>query len=77
MSEIPTPDDFSGHQRTGLFRSRDDRIILGVCGGLAKHYNMDSTLVRALMFLFTLTVIGLLGYIIIGLVIPEEPQLNY
>jgi phage shock protein PspC (stress-responsive transcriptional regulator) len=34
---------------------------------------MDPTLVRALMFLFTLTVIGLLGYIIVGLIVPEEP----
>ena len=73
MAEIPTPDDYPEAPRGGLYRSRDDRIILGVCGGLAKHYNMDPTLVRVLMFLFTLTVIGILGYIIIGLVIPEEP----
>ncbi len=73
MAEIPTPDDFSTPKSGGLYRSRDDRIILGVCGGIAKHYNMDPTLVRVLMFLFTLTVIGILGYIIIGLVIPEEP----
>ncbi|MFW9975799.1 MAG: PspC domain-containing protein [Candidatus Thorarchaeota archaeon] len=73
MAEIPTPNDFSAPRSGGLYRSRDDRIILGVCGGIAKHYNMDPTLVRVLMFLFTLTVIGILGYIIIGLVIPEEP----
>ncbi len=77
MAEIPTPDDFPNdipRQRgSGLYRSRDDRIILGLCGGLAKHYNMDPTLVRVLMFLFTLTVIGILGYIIVGLIIPEEP----
>ena len=77
MSEIPTPDDFPGdiprQGGPGLYRSRDDRIILGLCGGLAKHYNMDPTLVRVLMFLFTLTVIGILGYILVGLIIPEEP----
>ena len=73
MSEIPTPDDFQARPSGGLYRSRDDRIILGVCGGLAKYYNMDPTLVRVLMFLFTLTVIGILGYIIVGLIIPEEP----
>ncbi|MFW9835249.1 MAG: PspC domain-containing protein [Candidatus Thorarchaeota archaeon] len=77
MSEIPTPDDFSRDYQSrpsdGLYRSRDDRMILGVCGGIAKYYNVDSTMVRILMFLFTLTVIGILGYIIIGLVIPEEP----
>jgi phage shock protein C len=81
MSEIPTPDgfggDFSNPQNGGLYRSRDDRIIMGVCGGIAKHYNMDPTLVRVLMFLVTLTVIGILGYIIMGLVIPEEPYPTY
>ena len=81
MSEIPTPDgfggDFSSSQNRGLYRSRDDRIIMGVCGGIAKHYNMDPTLVRVLMFLVTLTVIGILGYIIMGLVIPEEPYPTY
>lgn len=73
MAEIPTPDNYPGQRRQGLYRSRNDRIILGVCGGIAEHYNMDPTLVRVLMFLFTLTVIGILGYIIIGLVIPEGP----
>ena len=77
MAEIPTPDGFGGDfhrpKSGGLYRSRDDRIIMGVCGGIAKHYNMDPTLVRVLMFLVTLTVIGILGYIIMGLVIPEEP----
>ena len=72
MAEIPAP-DYHGETRSGLYRSRTDRLILGVCGGIARHYNMDSTLVRVLMFLFTLTVIGLLGYIVIGLIIPEEP----
>jgi len=72
MSEIPTLDDFPGQRSEGLYRSRDDRIIMGVCGGIAKHYNMDPTLVRVLMFLVTLTIIGILGYIILGLVIPEE-----
>jgi phage shock protein C len=71
MAEIPTPNHRG--PSGGLYRSRTDRMILGVCGGIAKHYNMDPTLVRVLMFLFTLTVIGLLGYIVIGLIIPEEP----
>jgi phage shock protein C len=77
MSEIPTPDDFPegvpGPRGPGLYRSRNDRIIMGVCGGIAKHYNMDVTLVRVLMFIVALTVLGILGYIIMGLIIPEEP----
>jgi phage shock protein C len=66
--------DNSGYSRRsgGLHRSRSDRWIFGLCGGIAEYYDMDSTLVRILMFLFTLTVIGLLGYIIIALIVPEE-----
>ncbi len=73
MSEIPTPDDFPTRRSGGLYRSNDDRIIMGVCGGIAKHYDMDPTLVRILMFIVALTVLGILGYIIMGLVIPEDP----
>ncbi len=70
MSEIPTP-DYSGGSK-GLHRSRNNRMIMGVCGGIAEHYNIDSTFVRIVMVLFGLAVIGILGYIVMGLIIPEE-----
>jgi phage shock protein C len=75
MSEIPTPDDHDhpGQRSEGLYRSRRDRILLGVCGGIAEYYDMDPVLVRILMFLVTLTVIGILGYIILGIIIPDDP----
>ena len=70
MAEI----DGSGYSRRsdGLRRSRKNRWIFGLCGGIAEYYDMDSALVRLLMFLFTLTVIGILGYIIVALIVPEE-----
>lgn len=70
MSEIPTP-DYSGGSK-GLHRSRNNRMIMGVCGGIAEHYNIDSTIVRIVMVLLGLSVIGILGYIVMGLIIPEE-----
>ena len=57
-----------------LYRSRTDKKICGVCGGLAKYFGMDTTIARlvcALLVLFT--GVGLLGYIVAALVIPEEP----
>ena len=58
-----------------LYRSRTDKKICGVCGGLAKYLNMDATIVRVLMVLLTLFVGGgLLAYIICALIIPEEPE---
>ena len=70
MAEIPTPGYTGGLK--GLHRSRNNRILLGVCGGVAEYYNIDSTIVRIVMFLFALSIIGLLGYFVAGLIIPEE-----
>ena len=70
MSEIPTPDYSGGSKR--LHRSRNDRMIMGVCGGIAEYFNINSTIVRILMFLLAFSMVGLLAYIVIGLILPEE-----
>ena len=59
-----------------LYRSRADRRIGGVCGGLANYFNIDATLVR-LLFLLGLLFVGgtFFAYIILMIVIPEEPVL--
>ncbi len=63
---------------TGLniFRSRTDRMIAGVCGGLANYFKIDSSIVRLLWVLATLASVGLgvLVYIILIFVFPEEPE---
>jgi phage shock protein C len=57
-----------------LYRSRDERMIAGICGGLGRYFDLDPTLVRALFILFALVVGGgLLLYLILWLLIPEEP----
>ncbi|MCB2178780.1 PspC domain-containing protein [bacterium] len=57
-----------------LYRSRTDRMISGVAGGLADYLNIDSTIVRLLFVFFALAGgPGLLVYIVMLLVIPEEP----
>ena len=60
-----------------LYRSRDDRMIAGVCGGLADYFNVDSSLVRlAVLFIFLFQGVGLIAYIIAWLVMSEEPAKN-
>ena len=56
-----------------LYRSRVDRKIAGVCGGLGGYFGIDPTLVR-LLFVLGLIFVGgtLLAYIILAIVIPEE-----
>ena len=59
-----------------LYRSRDDRMLAGVAGGLAEMWGADPSLVRviwALLIIFT-GGIALLVYIVMALVVPEEPD---
>jgi phage shock protein PspC (stress-responsive transcriptional regulator) len=62
---------------TRLFRSRDDRMIAGVAGGLAEMWDADPSLVRigwALLAIFT-GGIALVVYIVMAVVVPEEDDL--
>jgi phage shock protein PspC (stress-responsive transcriptional regulator) len=56
-----------------LYRSKTDRKIWGVCGGLAKYFNIDPTIVRviAVASLFVGT-LGFWIYIIMTIVVPVE-----
>ncbi len=57
-----------------LYRSRKERIIAGVCGGLAEYLNIDPTVVRLVWVLFTLAYgIGVISYLICWAIIPEKP----
>jgi phage shock protein C len=58
-----------------LLRSKNDRMIAGVCGGLAKWLGWDSTAVRVLYVLasfFSAAFPGILVYIILALLMPSE-----
>lgn len=58
-----------------LYRSRSDKKLCGVCGGLAKYLNMDPTIVRLIWVLITIFAgAGLIAYIVFALVIEEEPE---
>lgn len=57
-----------------LYRARDERMIAGVCGGLAKYFNVDPTLIRVLFVLAAFAGgSAVLVYIILAIVMPEEP----
>jgi len=61
-----------------LYRSRENRQIAGVCGGLAEYFNLDVTLVRLIFLgMFLLGGPGLLIYIIMAVVVPEAPRFDY
>ena len=57
-----------------LYRSTDERMIWGICGGLAKHFDLDPTIVRVIAVLtLLLSGAGILIYIILRFLIPLEP----
>ena len=62
-------------EKKKLTRSKDDRWLAGVCGGLGEYFGVDGTLVRVLFILFSFVVGGsILIYIILWIVMPEEAE---
>lgn len=61
-----------------LRKSASDKVFLGVCGGIAEYMNIDSSIVRILLVIFTfLGGSGLLIYIIAALLIKSEQKNNW
>jgi phage shock protein C len=57
-----------------LYRSRKNRMIAGVCGGLAQYFNTDPTLIRilAVVFLVVFNIMAVIGYLVMAVVVPLE-----
>lgn len=61
--------------RDRLYRCRGDRVLFGVCGGVADWLDLDPSLVRIVFALLVITGgIGFLLYIIMAIVVPAEPD---
>lgn len=86
MSQIGSPENFGApgrpkqerveesRTRGTIYRSRTDRSIAGVCGGIAERLDIDSTLVRVLFIVgFFAGFSTLILYLILWLVLKEEP----
>jgi phage shock protein C len=58
-----------------LYRSRSDRKLAGVCGGLAQFFNLDPTLIRVLfVVLAVLGGSGILIYLAMWIMVPNQPK---
>lgn len=60
-----------------LYRSRTDRVMAGICGGLGNYFNIDATVIRlvfVLLLIFTGILPLLIAYFIAVCIIPLEPS---
>jgi phage shock protein PspC (stress-responsive transcriptional regulator) len=61
-------------QTRKLYRSRTNRKLAGVCGGLADYFNVDATLIRVLFVVLTLLGgAGPLLYLAMWIIVPDQP----
>ena len=60
-----------------LYKSNKNKMLAGVCGGIAEYFNIDPTLVRlgwAILCMFAGS--GILAYIIAAIIIPQNPYIE-
>ncbi len=63
------------NQPKRLYRSKTDRMVGGVCGGLARYFNVDPTVVRlvAVLGFFLTASTAFWAYVVMWIVVPEAP----
>ena len=60
-----------------LYKSRDNRVLAGILGGLGEYFNIDPVLLRLgyiFMVAFTAFVPGIIAYVVAVFVVPEKPS---
>ena len=57
-----------------LYRSKTNKMLAGVCGGLGEYANLDPTIVRLIAVLIGLSGAGLVAYLVCAVIIPEKPD---
>ena len=57
-----------------LYRNTNNKMLAGVCSGLAEYINIDPTVVRLIWALVGLSGAGLIAYLVCALIVPEKPS---
>lgn len=56
-----------------LYRASENKMICGVCQGIAEYVNIDPTVMRLLWVLFGLFGLGIIVYIVAAIIMPMQP----
>lgn len=57
-----------------LYRNPNNKVLAGVCSGLAEYLNIDPTIIRVIWALIGLSGAGIVAYLVCALIIPEKPS---
>ena len=58
-----------------LYRSRSNRMLVGVCAGVAEYFNIDPTVICVVWAVTSLfAFVGVVAYVVCAFVIPEKPD---
>lgn len=59
-----------------LYRSRTNRMIFGVCGGIGKYFGIDPIFIRILFLILAIPTLGFSSvlYILMAIIIPQDPS---
>ena len=57
-----------------LYRNPQNKMLAGVCSGLAEYINIDPTVVRLIWALIGLSGAGIIAYLVCAIIIPEKPD---
>ena len=55
-----------------LVRSKNNRMICGVCGGIGEYLNVDPTIIRLLAVILGFSGTGIFAYIVAAIIMPDE-----
>lgn len=58
-----------------LYRSNDNKMLCGVCGGIGEYLNIDPTLIRLLWAVLACSGTGIIVYLLAAIIIPQEPEI--
>jgi phage shock protein C len=73
-----TPNDREAHMAKKFYRSKRDRVIAGVCGGMAEYFDIDPIIVRLIALSLVLSAGGgIIAYLIAWIAVPKEPEDQY
>lgn len=59
-----------------LTKSRNNKVVAGVCGGIGEYFEVDPTIIRIVWVIMLFSGVGVLAYIIAALVMPEGSKSN-